>query len=730
MALVTKNLGLIKAIHKGVTPPANTVMIWYNEGDNLHYVYNTDTVAWEPLQGSTNFTDLLDAPSSYTGSAGLVVAVKATEDGLEFVAGGGGGGAVDSVNGQTGTVVLTTTHIAEGSNLYYTSARFNTALATKTTTDLAEGSNLYYTNARGIASVLTGYTSGAGTVAATDTILQAIQKLNGNIAALTTSSVSEGSNLYFTDARARTAVFSSLTTNYHTKYNGTNLVNSLIFDDGTYVSIGIATGTRTLSFSGNAAITLGAERHTTADTAGNDFTINAGSATTNAVNKAGGNLYLRSGQSTGSGVSYIYFQAPTTNGSSATDGTMATRVTISHLGLGIGVTPSYALDLSGVMNIAETGFLRIAGNKYLHYTHSTLTSVTSGNTYLGYNVALSGTGGGNSGFGASALAANTSGANNTAFGAGALAAVITASFNTAIGADAGSATTGAGNVLVGRRAGQKNEGGSYNTFVGTDSCALYGSALTGSYNVGLGYTAGLYISGSSAFCIGVGLEAGGLVSGTSYQHSLAIGAYAKFTASKQVVIAGAGNAYIYNDFLLGTNMEPTEDTSEYDLTIRVGESKFNTRNNMGGNNLIIRPGVSRGDGSAFVTSAKSGDFIIQTTNVGAAAGVVNTFSERMRVKGATGYIGLQGITSPTAFLHLAAGTTAAASMKITPGVAPSSPNDGDVYYIDTNDRLMFYKNATASEIISASAVTTEAQTSDTTLTITYNGTTYKLLAKA
>lgn len=33
-------------------------------------------------------------------------------------------------------------------------------------------------------AVLTGYTSGAGTVAATDTILQAIQKLNGNVAAI------------------------------------------------------------------------------------------------------------------------------------------------------------------------------------------------------------------------------------------------------------------------------------------------------------------------------------------------------------------------------------------------------------------------------------------------------------------------------------------------------------------------------------------------------------------
>jgi hypothetical protein len=35
-------------------------------------------------------------------------------------------------------------------------------------------------NAAVIGKVLTGYISGAGTVAATDTILQAIQKLNGN----------------------------------------------------------------------------------------------------------------------------------------------------------------------------------------------------------------------------------------------------------------------------------------------------------------------------------------------------------------------------------------------------------------------------------------------------------------------------------------------------------------------------------------------------------------------
>ena len=93
-------------------------------------------------------------------------------------------GAVSSVNGLSGAVVLdsddilqgttnlyatnpiidarvdlqtganldlsfkTTTDLTEGTNLYYTQSRFDSALAAKSTTDLTEGTNLYYTDAR------------------------------------------------------------------------------------------------------------------------------------------------------------------------------------------------------------------------------------------------------------------------------------------------------------------------------------------------------------------------------------------------------------------------------------------------------------------------------------------------------------------------------------------------------------------------------------------------------
>lgn len=77
-------------------------------------------------------------------------------------------------------------------------------------------------NANTIACTLTGYTSGAGTISSTDTILQSIQKLNGNIGSLTTgvssvfsrtgvviaqsgdyttALVTESGNLYLTNAR-------------------------------------------------------------------------------------------------------------------------------------------------------------------------------------------------------------------------------------------------------------------------------------------------------------------------------------------------------------------------------------------------------------------------------------------------------------------------------------------------------------------------------------------------
>ena len=155
-------------------------------------------------------------------------------DPVEFTA------AVSSVAGQIGAVTLDTDDVTEGSNLYHTTARtqavidtntagfitdytvtqsdvtghqaaltitesqisdldkytdadFDTRLGSKTTANLTEGSNLYYTNARADARV--NLQTGA----------------NLDLSSKSTANLSEGSNLYYTDARANSAIDTRVT---------------------------------------------------------------------------------------------------------------------------------------------------------------------------------------------------------------------------------------------------------------------------------------------------------------------------------------------------------------------------------------------------------------------------------------------------------------------------------------------------------------------------------------
>jgi hypothetical protein len=88
-----------------------------------------------------------------------------------------------------------TDDLAEGTtNLYYTTARFDTAFSGKSTTDLSEGTNLYYTTAR----------------------------FDTAFSGKSTTDLSEGTNLYFTDERVDDRVNNLLVA-------GTNI--TLTYDD-------------------------------------------------------------------------------------------------------------------------------------------------------------------------------------------------------------------------------------------------------------------------------------------------------------------------------------------------------------------------------------------------------------------------------------------------------------------------------------------------------------------
>ena len=94
---------------------------------------------------------------------------------------------VNTVFGRTGSIIAqagdyTTSLITEGSNLYYTQARFDAAFSLKTTDNLTEGStNLYFTNTRAQNAMSGTVTTLSGRII---TIESNLATATGNIATL------------------------------------------------------------------------------------------------------------------------------------------------------------------------------------------------------------------------------------------------------------------------------------------------------------------------------------------------------------------------------------------------------------------------------------------------------------------------------------------------------------------------------------------------------------------
>ena len=127
-------------------------------------------------------------------------------------------------------VAGTTTNVAEGTNLYYTQARFDSAFAAKTTTNLAEGTNLYFTTARGDANFAT------------------------NFATKTTTNLPEGTNLYYTDTRARLAL--SVTAGTGISYNnGTGVFSLASIPNASLTNSSVTVNSLALPLGGSITLT-------------------------------------------------------------------------------------------------------------------------------------------------------------------------------------------------------------------------------------------------------------------------------------------------------------------------------------------------------------------------------------------------------------------------------------------------------------------------------------------
>jgi hypothetical protein len=179
-------------------------------GSGLQSISLVDDVATITVQGggAGGAIDIgQDGGSQSTVTSLNIVGGTVTIDGdAATISIDGGAFGVGSVNGQTGTVILSTDEVDEGTvNQYYTNTRFDTRFNSKTTDNLTEGSgNLYFTNARFDArlSSKTADDLAEGSVNQYFTNTRFDARFNTK----TTTNLAEGTNLYFTNTRARNAI--------------------------------------------------------------------------------------------------------------------------------------------------------------------------------------------------------------------------------------------------------------------------------------------------------------------------------------------------------------------------------------------------------------------------------------------------------------------------------------------------------------------------------------------
>lgn len=193
-------------------------------GDDDHTQYHTDARAltWFNAGGAVG---QVSGRVPTAGVSGEIVWVDPTAVGLSDHGSLLGLGDDDHTQYHTDVRALSwmgtrsTTDLPEGTNLYYTQARFDTAFSGKSTTDLSEGTNLYYTNERVDDRVSALIQNGTGiswsyndvgnTLTPTVTLLP-----------FSTTDLSEGTNLYYTQARFDSAFTAKSTTDLS---EGTNL---------------------------------------------------------------------------------------------------------------------------------------------------------------------------------------------------------------------------------------------------------------------------------------------------------------------------------------------------------------------------------------------------------------------------------------------------------------------------------------------------------------------------
>jgi len=257
---------------------------------------------------SRNISLSLNTPNGLAqlDSSGLIPSAllpSYVDDVLEFV-----NLAAFPVTGETGKI-----YVSKATNLAYRwsgSVYVEISASPGTTDAVPEGSiNLYYANARAIAAPLNGYASTTGTISASDSILTAIQKLNGNITQAVAGSVtsvtatspivsSGGATPNLSIPAATTSVAGYMSSSDKSKLNGI-ATGATAFDPASPGAIG-----GTSAAAGSFTRLLLPAQSSTPSTPSSGFTLFAN--TSNALSWVGQNGYLRTFDGTANTANQVY----------------------------------------------------------------------------------------------------------------------------------------------------------------------------------------------------------------------------------------------------------------------------------------------------------------------------------------------------------------------------------------------------------------------------------------
>jgi len=460
---------------------------------------------------------------------------------------------------------VTTYHIAEGTNLYYTEDRVDANFATKNTDALVEGTtNLYHTDARvldivnpliptsvfdldipAISVSIPGFLYYDGTslswqtvnaFSTTDDLAEGTTNLYytdtrvldivGPLIPASTDDLSEGSNLFFTTSRARNAISASTGITYNSSTGAIGLTSTPTFTTVTTTNLNV----QNVTFTGTGAVTITSGNDLNFVAAGqisvnnNPLVASATTDTTNASNITSGTL--PNARLSAVPNSALANSSVTINGTTISLGGTGS-ITTTAISEG---TNLYYTDARSRASISVSGSLSYnSSTGVISYTAPTLAAVATtgsytdlinvngdnGPTRIAIGVATGYTGGSNSISIGTAAGTSSSQGNRIAIG------YYTGNTNqsqyaTSIGYSAGQDNQGAYSVAIGSQVGQTNQG--------TNSVAIghrTGTDTQGYESVAIGNIAGETNQGIRA--IAIGLNAGRISQG---DYAIAIGSEA------------------------------------------------------------------------------------------------------------------------------------------------------------------------------------------------------------